>query len=113
MSAKNKIRGNTLEKEVVQEAAFYRLYARRAPCSKGSFLGGQYHDQVDVLLEEKYTIQCKRVKSLLKGMFDFLPTTHKTDIVAFRQDSRPKKIYATVEIVFLFDLLSRALDNSS
>ena len=61
MSSPNKNKGNSFEREVVNEAKTLGLNARRAYASNGMSLG--QHEEVDVMLEE-LKIQCKRRKKL-------------------------------------------------
>lgn len=61
MPSKSKTKGNTFEREIVNQAKELGLSAERAYASNGRSLGE--HEEVDVLLEG-YKIQCKRRKKL-------------------------------------------------
>lgn len=104
MSAKNKIRGAALEKEVYDLAKVFNLPAEKAYASVGRTIG--HHDQVDVTIWN-YTVQCKRFKQFPRCFDDLLPTTHNTDIVVFRKDGRPKNTYAVIELDELMNLIKR------
>ena len=105
MSSKNKIRGTLLETETCKDAEAYGLETRKAPCSRGSMLGKGYHDQIDVLIE-KYTIQCKRMKKPPSKVFlELLPETHKTDVVVFRFDGKPRRPIAVMDLDLFLRLI--------
>ena len=61
MAHKNKIRGNNLEREIVNSAKEVGLSAKRAYASDGRSLGKS--EVVDVLVED-ITIQAKRRKKI-------------------------------------------------
>ena len=68
MTHPNKIRGNTLEREIVNKSKEAGLSAKRAYASDGRSLG--FSEVVDVLVED-VTIQAKRKKKgwLVKKFF--------------------------------------------
>ena len=61
MTHPNKIRGNTLEREIVNKSKEAGLSAKRAYASDGRSLG--FSEVVDVLVED-VTIQAKRKKKV-------------------------------------------------
>lgn len=96
MTAKNKARGNTVEREVVKSFTTDEYFAKRAWGSNGQALG--LHEQVDVAVYRKagmsipgslyLKLQVKRKKSLPK----FLGFTEHVDGVVFREDRGEKYI---------------------
>jgi len=82
MPAKNKIRGNALEREVVKMARERGFNAERAWGSDGKSLGE--HSEVDVRIRNfnTYKIQCKRVKRLAK----YLTPSEHVDFQVVRED---------------------------
>lgn len=65
MSAKNKIRGNSFEREVVQKLMGQSIQAKRAWGSDGRSMGE--HEEVDIVIDTndtKYLVQCKRRKKI-------------------------------------------------
>jgi Holliday junction resolvase len=84
MPHKNKIRGNNLERELVNSAKEAGLSAKRAYASDGRSLGKS--EKVDVMVEE-YTIQAKRRKKVAQWLY---PDFHGDDVyaVATRMDRK-------------------------
>ena len=78
LSHPSKRKGNSFERELVNNAQGWGFSAQRAWGSNGQSLG--LHEEVDLKIEE-YTVQAKRRKTLPK----YLKCEH-TDIVAFRED---------------------------
>ena len=84
MTHPNKIRGNNLEREIVNTAKEAGLSAKRAYASDGRSLGKS--EVVDVMVEE-YCIQAKRKKKVAQWLY---PDFHgeDVDIVATRMDRK-------------------------
>ena len=84
MTHPNKIRGNNLEREIVNTAKEAGLSAKRAYASDGRSLGKS--EVVDVIVEE-YCIQAKRKKKVAQWLY---PDFHgeDVDIVATRMDRK-------------------------
>ena len=90
MTAKNKIKGNNFEREVVKKFTDAGFKAKRAYASDGRSLG--HHAEVDLLvtkgpgddtkLDFCMLIQCKRKKTIPK----YLGLTDNVDAVVFRED---------------------------
>jgi len=76
MAHKNKIRGNNLEREIVNSAKEVGLSAKRAYASDGRSLGKS--EVVDVLVED-ITIQAKRRKKIAAWLY---PENHGDDVDA-------------------------------
>jgi len=74
MPHKNKIRGNNLEREIVNEAKALGLSAKRAYASDGRSLGKS--EVVDVIVED-FTIQAKRRKRITQWLY---PDFHGDDV---------------------------------
>ena len=66
MTHRNKIRGNNLEREIVNIAKKEGLSAKRAYASDGRSLGKS--EVVDVIVED-FTIQCKRKKKIAQWLY--------------------------------------------
>ncbi len=84
MPHKNKIRGNNLERELVNSAKEVGLSAKRAYASDGRSLGKS--EVVDVIVED-VTIQAKRRKKIAQWLY---PDFHGDDVdaVATRMDRK-------------------------
>lgn len=99
MTAKNKIRGNRLEYEVVDFFTKAGYNAERAWGSNGRALG--YHEQVDVVVrgKEDFKIQCKRRKTLPKyfGTGILLDPTGIYDALVVRQEREKPLICMSLE----------------
>ena len=63
MPSKSKIKGNTFERELVNDAKQYELSAKRSWGSDGRSMG--MHEEVDLVVES-WSIQAKRRKSVAK-----------------------------------------------
>ena len=74
MTHRNKIRGNNLEREIVNTAKEAGLSAKRAYASDGRSLGKS--EVVDVMVEE-YCIQAKRRKKVAQWLY---PEFHGEDV---------------------------------
>lgn len=83
MTSPSKRKGNTYERELVNQAKDSSLDAKRAYASDGRSLG--HHEEVDLLVSGK-RIQAKRRKKLLKGLNDLIGLLENNDAVVFRQD---------------------------
>ena len=83
MTHPNKVKGNTYERELVNQAKDLGMEAKRAWASDGRSLG--MHEEVDLVVAEK-KIQAKRRKRLLKGLQDMIGMLEHTDAVVFRED---------------------------
>jgi len=98
MTHKNKIRGNNLEREIVNTAKDMGLSAKRAYASDGRSLGKS--EVVDVMVENT-TIQAKRRKKVAQWLY---PDFHGDDVdaVVTRMDRKeplaiiPLKRYLTL-----------------
>jgi Holliday junction resolvase len=76
MAHKNKIRGNNLEREIVNQSKEEGLSAKRAYASDGRSLG--YSEVVDCVVED-WTIQAKRRKKIAQWLY---PENHGDDVDA-------------------------------
>jgi len=74
MAHRNKIRGNNLEREIVNAAKEVGLSAKRAYASDGRSLGKS--EVVDVIVED-YCIQAKRRKKVAQWLY---PKNHGEDV---------------------------------
>ena len=84
MAHKNKIRGNNLEREIVNQSKEEGLSAKRAYASDGRSLG--YSEVVDCIVED-WTIQAKRRKRIAEWLY---PEIHgdDVDVVVTRMDRK-------------------------
>jgi len=78
MSHPSKIKGNTYERELVDQAKASGLTAERCWGSDGRSRG--LPEEVDIIIED-YFLQCKRRKSIAKYL-----KVEKADGVVFRED---------------------------
>ncbi|SRR5210317_984720 len=76
MAHPNKIRGNALEREIVNQSKEEGLSAKRAYASDGRSLG--YSEVVDCVVED-WTIQAKRKKKIAQWLY---PEYHGDDVDA-------------------------------
>ena len=76
MAHPNKIRGNNLEREIVNQSKEEGLSAKRAYASDGRSLG--YSEVVDCVVEG-WTIQAKRRKKIAQWLY---PENHGDDVDA-------------------------------
>ena len=76
MAHKNKIRGNNLEREIVNQSKEAGLSSKRAYASDGRSLGKS--EVVDVIVED-VTIQAKRRKKIAQWLY---PDYHGDDVNA-------------------------------
>ena len=84
MTHKNKVRGNNLEREVVNAAKEVGLSAKRAYASDGRSLGKS--EVVDVIVED-YCVHAKRRKRIAEWLY---PDNHgeDVDVVVTRMDRK-------------------------
>ena len=84
MTHRNKVRGNNLEREVVNAAKEVGLSSKRAYASDGRSLGKS--EVVDVMVED-YCIQAKRRKRIAEWLY---PESHgdDVDVVVTRMDRK-------------------------
>ena len=99
MSSPSKIKGNTFEREVVNQAKEFNLKAIRAYGSNGKALGEA--EDVDVKIEN-LNGQCKRRKSIAK----WLKPPDCCDIALVREDRG--EAYVIMEYDEWLDLIKRA-----
>lgn len=99
MTHRNKIRGNNLEREIVNTAKEVGLSAKRAYASDGRSLGKS--EVVDVIVENT-TIQAKRRKKVAQWLY---PDYHgdDVDVVVTRMDR--KEALAILPLQRLLELL--------
>jgi len=99
MTHPNKIRGNNLEREIVNTAKEVGLSAKRAYASDGRSLGKS--EVVDVIVENT-TIQAKRRKKVAQWLY---PDYHgdDVDVVVTRMDR--KEALAILPLQRLLELL--------
>lgn len=99
MTHKNKVRGNNLEREIVNTAKEVGLSAKRAYASDGRSLGKS--EVVDVIVENT-TIQAKRRKKVAQWLY---PNYHgdDVDVVVTRMDR--KEALAILPLQRLLELL--------
>tara|TARA_B100001250_G_C19690492_1_gene740062 strand:+ start:407 stop:781 length:375 start_codon:yes stop_codon:yes gene_type:complete len=93
MTHRNKIRGNNLEREIVNIAKEAGLSAKRAYASDGRSLGKS--EVVDVIVED-YCIQAKRKKKIAQWLY---PDYHgdDVDLVVTRMDRKEPLVIMTLE----------------
>jgi Holliday junction resolvase len=93
MAHKNKIRGNNLEREIVNQSKEEGLSAKRAYASDGRSLG--YSEVVDCVVED-WTIQAKRRKKVAQWLY---PDYHGDDVdaVVTRMDRKEALIIMPLE----------------
>lgn len=96
MTHPSKTKGNSYERELVNEAKALGFDSKRAYASDGRSLG--LHETVDLLIDDK-RIQAKRRKSIAA----FMKPTEHVDAVAIRQDRGETLIVMTLPEYF--DLL--------
>lgn len=89
MTHPNKVRGNTLERELVNWARRHNLDAERAWGSDGRARG--WHQEVDVMVQGM-PVQCKRHKALPK----WLHMDDAVGAVVFREDRG--SMYALIRV---------------
>lgn len=84
MTHRNKVRGNNLEREVVNAAKEVGLSSKRAYASDGRSLGKS--EVVDVMVED-YCVQAKRRKRIAEWLY---PENHgnDVDVVVTRMDRK-------------------------
>ena len=84
MAHPNKIRGNALEREIVNQSKEEGLSAKRAYASDGRSLGKS--EVVDVMVED-YCVQAKRRKKIAAWLY---PDNHgdDVDVVVTRMDRK-------------------------
>jgi len=80
MPSKSKAKGNRFERDIVNLVQELGIPAKRAWGSNGAAIG--QHEEVDVLMDEKFKIQAKCRKKLA----DFLNPTEHVDAVVCKQD---------------------------
>tara|TARA_Y100001973_G_C5168272_1_gene317481 strand:+ start:123 stop:497 length:375 start_codon:yes stop_codon:yes gene_type:complete len=93
MTHRNKIRGNNLEREIVNIAKEAGLSAKRAYASDGRSLGKS--EVVDVIVED-FCIQAKRKKKIAQWLY---PDYHgdDVDLVVTRMDRKEPLVVMTLE----------------
>ena len=93
MAHPNKIRGNALEREIVNQSKEEGLSAQRAYASDGRSLG--YSEVVDCVVED-WTIQAKRRKKIAQWLY---PEYHGDDVdaVVTRMDRKEALIIMPLE----------------
>lgn len=79
MSHPSKVKGNSFEREIVQQAELHGLSAQRAWGSNGRALG--YTEEVDCLIENK-KVQAKRRKKIA----DYMKPCVHVDVQVIRGD---------------------------
>ena len=80
MTHPSKVKGNTYEREIVAKFEESGIECKRAWGSNGQSIG--WHEEVDVLIDEGFTIQAKCRKKLA----DYLIPSEHVDSVVFKQD---------------------------
>lgn len=88
MTHPSKRKGNSYERELVNQAKQSGLPSKRAYASDGRSIG--HTEEVDLLVDGK-RIQAKRRKSLAK----YLKPTDQVDAVAFREDGGDSMVLVT------------------
>lgn len=92
MTAKNKVRGNNLEREIVKYLGTLGVESKRAWGSNGNAIG--QHQEVDILVKDNFKLQVKRKKKLP----DWLGMTEHVDAVVFREDGKQKHKYIMLRL---------------
>ena len=91
MPSKNKLRGTRLENRIVKMAQDFGFKARRAWGSDGRSMG--LHKDVDVLIDERITLQCKKRKKLP----DWMGVSDDVDYNIIQTDYKPPMILIPFE----------------
>jgi Holliday junction resolvase len=102
---KNKVRGNNLEREIVNEAKDMGMYAKRAYASDGRSLGKS--EVVDVIVEDT-TIQAKRRKKVAQWLY---PDYHGDDVDAVVTRMDRKEALAIIPLKRFLRLLQIEKEN--
>ena len=92
MPNKSKLKGNRFEAEIVKAVQLHEVKAVRAWGSNGKALGPQYHEEVDILIDDDIKVQAKVRKALPKWI---KPTEH-VDIQVIKEDRG--KMYVVQEL---------------
>jgi|TARA_B100000085_G_scaffold79270_1_gene71384 Holliday junction resolvase len=102
---KNKVRGNNLEREIVNTAKDMGMYAKRAYASDGRSLGKS--EVVDVIVEDT-TIQAKRRKKVAQWLY---PDYHGDDVDAVVTRMDRKEALAIIPLKRFLRLLQIEKEN--
>lgn len=105
MTHRNKIRGNNLEREIVNDAKKIGLFAKRAYASDGRSLGKS--EVVDVIVEHT-TIQAKRRKKVAQWLY---PDYHGDDVDAVVTRMDRKEALAIIPLKRFLRLLQIEKEN--
>ncbi len=105
MTHRNKIRGNNLEREIVNDAKKIGLSAKRAYASDGRSLGKS--EVVDVIVEHT-TIQAKRRKKVAQWLY---PDYHGDDVDAVVTRMDRKEALAIIPLKRFLRLLQIEKEN--
>lgn len=105
MTHRNKIRGNNLEREIVNDAKNIGLSAKRAYASDGRSLGKS--EVVDVIVEHT-TIQAKRRKKVAQWLY---PDYHGDDVDAVVTRMDRKEALAIIPLKRFLRLLQIEKEN--
>ena len=82
MPNKSKAKGNRFEREIVKAVELHDIKAVRAWGSNGKAFGPEYHEEVDILINDDIKVQAKIRKALPKWI---KPSEH-VDITIIRED---------------------------
>ena len=82
MPHKSKQKGNRYEREIVKAVELHDIKAVRAWGSNGKAFGPEYHEEVDILIDDYIKVQAKIRKALPKWI---KPSEH-VDITIIRED---------------------------
>ena len=105
MTHKNKVRGNNLEREIVNTAKDMGMYAKRAYASDGRSLGKS--EVVDVIVEDT-TIQAKRRKKVAQWLY---PDYHGDDVDAVVTRMDRKEALVVIPLTEWLRLIKIERDN--
>ena len=92
MPNKSKAKGNRFEREIVQAVELHDIKAVRAWGSNGKAFGPEYHEEVDILIDDEIKVQAKVRKALPKWI---KPSEH-VDIQVIKEDRG--KMYVVQEL---------------
>mgnify|MGYP001607777002 CR=1 FL=1 len=96
MTCKQKVKGNRVEREVVQLAQSKGFTSQRAYASNGRSLG--MAEEVDVLIGE-YRVQVKARKSFPKWL---LEASKNVDWVVFKENGQPFKVMLELDTLLSY-----------
>ena len=92
MTSKSKLKGNKFERDIVKAVELHDIKAVRAWGSNGKAFGPEYHEEVDILINDDIKVQAKIRKALPK----WIRPTENVDIQIIKEDRG--KMYVVQEL---------------